>query len=93
MTYLSDSKRATIRNVLTPALMSSDEECDGGFITHQPSWQSEKFRSYKEKLDNKYKETCSTKSKKMLHQRTIGEDRQFEPPQIPDEQSWIIKKN
>jgi hypothetical protein len=32
--------------------MSSDEECQDGFITHQPSWQSEKFKTYKRKLDS-----------------------------------------
>jgi hypothetical protein len=33
---VSDNRREALKNVLTPALMSSDDEAsDGGFITHQ----------------------------------------------------------
>ena len=91
MTNLSEGKKTAINNVLTPALMSTDEECDDGFISHQPSWQSDKFKNYKEKLDNKFKDICSKKSKKMLKTRIIGEERNVEAPQLAEDQQWIIK--
>jgi hypothetical protein len=36
-------KRAKIELTLRPPYISTDEEDDAGFITHQPYWQSEKF--------------------------------------------------
>ena len=89
---VSDNRREALKNVLTPALMSSDDEAsDGGFITHQPAWQSEKWRRWKEHLDNTYIENCSAKSKKMLHKRTIGSLRQCEPPSLSEDKLWILK--
>lgn len=58
--------------MLVPTLMSSDEECDDGFSTHQPSWQSDKFKIYKQKLDIKYLTVCSKKSRTMLQGRVMG---------------------
>ncbi|CAG2205908.1 unnamed protein product [Mytilus edulis] len=53
---LGINKKAKIMEVMKPAYMSSDEENgQDGFITHQPSWQSSKFKDYKSKLDNAYK--------------------------------------
>lgn len=89
---VSDNRREALKNVLTPALMSSDDEAsDGGFITHQPAWQSEKWRRWKEHLDNTYIENCSAKSKKMLHKRTIGSLRECEPPSLSEDKLWILK--
>lgn len=34
--------------------MSSDEECDDGFITHPPFWQNDTFARLKTKLDTVY---------------------------------------
>ena len=45
---LSSVKKTKIRAALENKYMSSDEEWQDGFITHQPSWQSEKFKTYKE---------------------------------------------
>ncbi|CAG2189857.1 unnamed protein product [Mytilus edulis] len=53
-------KKAKIRPSLENKYMSSDEECSDGFITHQPSWQSDKFAEYKRKLDSKFLDICST---------------------------------
>ena len=65
---VSDNRREALKNVLTPALISSDDEAsDSGFIIHQLACQSEKWRRWKEHLDNTYIENCSAKSKKMLH--------------------------
>ncbi|CAG2218167.1 unnamed protein product [Mytilus edulis] len=56
--------------------MSSDEECADRFITHKPSWQSEKFAEYKRKLDSKFLDICSTKSRRLL---TKSEPKLFQP--------------
>ena len=89
---VSDNRREALKNVLTPALMSSDDEAsDGGFITHQPAWQSAKWRRWKEHLDNTYIANCSAKSMKMLHKRTIGSLRQCEPSSLSEDKLWILK--
>jgi len=86
---ISDAK-AKIRSALVPTLMSSDEECDDGFITHQPSWQSDKFKTYKQKLDSKYLTACSNKSRTMLQGRVIGATREKEVPELKENDIWIV---
>ena len=79
---LSSIKKTKIRAALENKYMSSDEECQDGFITHQPSWQSEKFKTYKRKLDSKFMDTCSVKSRRLLTKRTIGCDAIKEAPNL-----------
>jgi hypothetical protein len=79
---LSSVKKTKIRAALENKYMSSDEECQNGFITHQPSWQSEKFKTYKRKLDSKFMDTCSVKSRRLLTKRTIGCDAIKEAPNL-----------
>ena len=89
---LSIAKSCNIKKSLVPAYMSSDEEGPEGtvgFITHQPSWQSAKFKEYKAKLDIKYKQICSTKSRRLLQQRVVGDVVQKNVPELPDELKWI----
>ena len=89
---LSSVKKTKIRAALENKYMSSDEECQDGFITHQPSWQSEKFKTYKRKLDSKFMDTCSVKSRRLLTKRTIGCDATKEAPNLQNETlSWILK--
>ncbi|CAC5426197.1 unnamed protein product [Mytilus coruscus] len=82
---ISAVKKAKIRPALENKYMSSEEECADGFVTHQPSWQSEKFAEYKRKLDSKFLDICSTKSRRLLSKRTIGSASEKETPDIKDE--------
>ena len=88
---LSAPKKAKISAVMKPSLMSSDEETEEGFITHQPTWQSEKFKDYKMKLDNTYKKFCSKASLRLLQKRTVGEQSVKDIPDLPEESKWILK--
>ncbi|CAG2246316.1 uncharacterized protein [Mytilus edulis] len=91
---ISAAKKANIRACLENKYMSSDEECADGFITHQPSWQSKRFAEYKRKLDSKFLDICSTKSRRLLSKRTIGSVSEKENPDIKDETLlWVIKEN
>lgn len=91
---ISDVKKAEIRGAMAVPLMSSDEELeDGGFLTHQPSWQSEKFQKYKKILDAKYLEICSKKSARLLQKRTIGApSTKPAPDNLKEDLQWILKK-
>ena len=61
-------------------------------LLHQPSWQSEKFKTCKRKLDSKFMDTCSVKSRRLLTKRTIGCDAIKEAPNLQNETlSWILK--
>jgi len=79
---MSAIKRAKIELALRPPYMSTDEEDDGGFITHQPSWQPEQFKSYKNKLDLRYMTICSKASKRLLQTRTIGTESNKDLPDV-----------
>lgn len=59
--WKNEETRAQIKKILKVDFMSSDEECDDGFITHPPSWQSDTFARLKSKLDTVYLEICSKK--------------------------------
>ena len=83
-------KRAKIELALRPPYISTDEEDEGGFITHQPSWQSEKFKSFKNKLDLRYLTICSKASKRLLPKRTIGTESNKD---VEEDVQWIIKDN
>lgn len=54
-------KLELIKKILKVDFRSSDEECDDGFITHPPSWQSDTFARLKTKLDTVYLEICFKK--------------------------------
>lgn len=73
--------------------MSSDEECEDGFITHPPSWQSDTctFARLKTKLDTVYLEICSKKRKRLLQKITVGSANVKALPNYPEECSWMIK--
>ena len=89
---LSTTKSSKIKQSLVPAYMSWDEEGPEGtvgFITHQPSWQSAKFKEYQAKMEINYKQICSTKSRRLLLQRVVGEVAQKNVPELPDELKWI----
>uniref|UniRef100_A0A8W8MD54 Uncharacterized protein n=1 Tax=Magallana gigas TaxID=29159 RepID=A0A8W8MD54_MAGGI len=43
--WKNEETRAQIKKILKVDFMSSDEECDDGFITHPPSWQNDTFAS------------------------------------------------
>ncbi|XP_071150553.1 uncharacterized protein [Mytilus edulis] len=89
---LGINKKAKIMEVMKPAYMSSDEENgQDGFITHQPSWQSSKFKNYKSKLDNAYKNVCSKASLRLLQKRTIGNQSQKDVPQLAENCQWIVR--
>ncbi|CAC5360947.1 unnamed protein product [Mytilus coruscus] len=88
---ISAIKKAKITEALKPVYMSSDEEGQEGFITHQPSWQSPKFKEYKAKLDGAYLDICSTKSRRLLQSRVIGDMNNKETPDVGDNLTWIIK--
>ncbi|CAC5394241.1 DDX58 [Mytilus coruscus] len=66
-----------------------------GFITHgyQPSWQCLKLKEYKSKPDIKYIENCSTKTRRLLMKRTIGDQSRKPVPEIPEEMQWMRKIN
>ncbi len=83
---ISALRRANIELALRPPYISTDEEDDGDFIAHQPSWQSEKFESSKNKLDLRYLTICSKASKRLLQKRTIGTESNKDV-------QWIIKDN
>ncbi|CAC5387938.1 unnamed protein product [Mytilus coruscus] len=76
---------------LLPTYQMENEESEVGFITHQPSWQSLKFKEYKSKLDIKYIENCSTKSRRPLMKRTIGDQSRKPIQKIPDEMQWMVR--
>ncbi|CAG2243580.1 unnamed protein product [Mytilus edulis] len=59
---LSAFKKVKITEASKPVYLSSDEECQEGFTTHQPSWQSSKFKEYKAKLNGTYLDRCFTKA-------------------------------
>ena len=86
---LAAPKYTKIQQALIPAYMSTDEECTEGFITHQPSWQSAKFKEYKGKLDVKYSEICSTKIKRLMQKRVIGDVSANNLPELSEELNWI----
>ncbi|XP_052086562.1 uncharacterized protein LOC127723886 [Mytilus californianus] len=88
---ISAVKKAKITEALKPMYMSSDEEGQEGFITHQPSWQSPKFKEYKAKLDGAYLDICSTKSRRLLQTRVIGDMNNKETPDVGDNLKWMIK--
>ncbi|XP_063444096.1 uncharacterized protein LOC134724780 [Mytilus trossulus] len=86
-------KKAKITEALKPTYMSSDEEGQEGFITHQPSWQSSKFKEYKAKLDGAYLDICSTKSRRLLQSRVIGDVNIKDTPDVGVTLKWMIKDN
>ncbi|VDI01120.1 Hypothetical predicted protein [Mytilus galloprovincialis] len=88
---LSAFKKVKITEASKPVYMSSDEECQEGFITHQPSWQSSKFKEYKAKLNGTYLDRCSTKSRRPLQSRVVGDMNNKETPDVGDNLKWIIK--
>ncbi|CAG2184662.1 unnamed protein product [Mytilus edulis] len=89
---LGINKKAKIMEVMKPAYMSPDEENgQDGFITHQPSWQSSKFKDYKSKLDNAYKNVCSKASLRLLQKRTIGNQSQKDVTQLAENCQWIVR--
>ncbi|KAJ8310930.1 hypothetical protein KUTeg_011518, partial [Tegillarca granosa] len=71
--------------------MSSDEECEDDFIMLQPSWQSEKFKKYKAIQDNKYLDTCSTKSKRLMQKRRIITEHEKDCLQLSEDMIWNFK--
>lgn len=86
-------KLELIKKILKVDFRSSDEECDDGFITHPPSWQSDTFARLKTKLDTVYLEKCSKKSKRLLQKRTVGSANVKALPNYPEECSWMIKND
>ena len=91
--WQTEQRRNQIRKILNVDLTSSDEECDDGFITHPPSWQSDIFAKVKSKLDRIFLETCSTKSRRLLQKRTIGSSHVKPIPNYPEECSWIVNQD
>lgn len=69
--------------------MSSDEECDDGFSTHQPSWQSDKFKIYKQKLDIKYLTVCSKRAE-LCYRDESWELREKEVSELKENDLWIV---
>ncbi|XP_062600608.1 uncharacterized protein LOC134262250 [Saccostrea cucullata] len=91
--WQTEQRRAQIMKILKVEYTSSDEECEEGFVTHPPSWQSDTFAKVKSTLDKVYLETCSVKSKRLLQKRRIGGSHVKEPPTIPEECLWMLKKD
>uniref|UniRef100_A0A8W8MPL1 Uncharacterized protein n=1 Tax=Magallana gigas TaxID=29159 RepID=A0A8W8MPL1_MAGGI len=91
--WKNEETRAQIKKILKFDFMSSDEECDDGFITHPPSWQNDTFARLKTKLDTVYLEICSKKSKRLLQKRTVGSANVKALPNYPEECSWMIKND
>lgn len=91
--WKNEETRAQIKKILKVDFMSSDEECDDGFITHPPSWQNDTFARLKTKLDTVYLEICSKKSKRLLQKRTVGSANVKALPNYPEECSWMIKND
>lgn len=73
---ISAIRRAKIELALRPPCISTDEEDDGGFIAHQPSWQSEQFESSKNKLDLRYLTICSKGSKRLFAKKNNWDRKQ-----------------
>ncbi|CAC5420785.1 unnamed protein product [Mytilus coruscus] len=90
-TPLHQSSQLQDENKETSTVHSMNEESEVWFISHQPSWQSLKFKEYKSKLDIKYIENCSTKSRRLLMKRTIGDQYRKPIPEIPGEMQWMVK--
>lgn len=91
--WKNEETRAQIKKIIKVDFMSSDEECDDGFITHPPSWQNDTFARLKTKLDTVYLEICSKKSKRLLQKRTVGSANVKALPNYPEECSWVIKND
>ena len=47
---------------VTPDMMSEEEADDTEFIRHRPSWRSQVFNRFIEKLDSRFKSKHSSKS-------------------------------
>ncbi|XP_013392242.1 uncharacterized protein LOC106160245 [Lingula anatina] len=91
--WQSEVRRAQIRSAIEIKYTSSDEECDDGFITHPPSWQSDKFAQVKRALDRCFVDNCSHKSRRLLQNRKIGAVHVKSAPNCPEDVSWIVKKD
>lgn len=93
--WKNEETRAQIKKILKVDFMSSDEECEDGFITHPPSWQSDTctFARLKTKLDTVYLEICSKKRKRLLQKITVGSANVKALPNYPEECSWMIKND
>ncbi|XP_062584758.1 uncharacterized protein LOC134246411 [Saccostrea cucullata] len=89
----NEMRRAQVRSILKVEFTSSDEECDGGFITHPISWQSDKLSKVKSHLDKTFLEICSVKSKRMLQSRSVGAVNIKPTPTCPEVFPWMIKKD
>ncbi|XP_061191603.1 uncharacterized protein LOC133199781 [Saccostrea echinata] len=89
----NEMRRAQVRNVLKVEFTSSDEECDGGFITHPISWQCDKLTKVKSHLDKTFLEICSVKSKRMLQSRSVGAANIKPTPTFPEVFPWMVKKD
>lgn len=65
--------------------MMSEEEAEGDFVRHRPSWRSATFNRFFENLENHYK---SKHEKTLAKPRRYGNPVQREvPPGIP---SWML---
>ncbi|XP_061178516.1 uncharacterized protein LOC133187167 [Saccostrea echinata] len=89
----NEMRRTQVRNILKVEFTSSDEECDGGFITHPISWQSDKLTKVKSHLDKTFLEICSVKSKRMLQSRSVGAVNIKPSPTCPEVFPWMVKKD
>ena len=69
--------------------MSTDEECDNGFISHSPYWQRDTFARIKKNLDSTYLEISSTKSKRLLQKRSVGSISDKEVPKYTEDCFWL----
>nr|XP_034318943.1 uncharacterized protein LOC105318487 isoform X4 [Crassostrea gigas] len=89
----NEMRRAQVRNILKVEFTSSDEECDGGFISHPLSWQSDKLAKVKSHLDKTFLEICSVKSRRMLQSRSVGAINIKPTPTCPEVCPWMVKKD
>ena len=75
---IGNDERTKIKRVLVARFMSSDEEMEDAntrrkmFLTGPISWESSKFRNFKEQLDSKAFVNSSKRSQDQLIDRELG---------------------
>ena len=72
---------------VTPDMSEEEEEGDS-FIRHQPSWRSDIFNHFLEKLEGRYK---AKHARSLAKPRTYGEPVQKPPPASAP--SWMVRQH
>jgi len=90
-----EDQKAKIRNVLTFDFMSSEESDDetGEFRVRPLRWRSDKCDNIFASLDKRYIKSLSAQAKRQRGKRVMGVfSCRPAPKEVPDEDSWAIRK-